>query len=85
MALNKESNGYVILFSTALVLVTAVALVTVFSFTRDTVSNNQKLEKMQNILQAARINVERDQAETKYKESITDAFEIGRASCRERV
>jgi len=76
MALNKESNGYVILFSTALVLVTAVALVTVFSFTRDTVSNNQKLEKMQNILQAARINVERDQAETKYKESITDAFAL---------
>lgn len=76
MALNKESNGYVILFSVILVLVTAVALVTVFSFTKETVNNNQKLEKMQNILQAGRINVERNQAEAEYKKSIIDAFAL---------
>lgn len=76
MALNKESNGYVILFSTILVLATSVALVTVFSFTKDTVSNNQKLEKMQNILQAARVNVDRDQAEPEYKKTVVDAFAL---------
>lgn len=76
MALNKESNGYVIMFSVILVLVTSVALVIAFGFTKDTIANNQKLEKMQNILQAARIDVERDQAEPEYKKSVIDAFAL---------
>lgn len=76
MALNKESNGYVITFSVVLVLVVSVVLVTIFSFTKDQISLNQKLEKMQNILSAAQINVERSEAENTYNNSIVDAFAL---------
>ncbi|HEY8366896.1 MAG TPA: NADH:ubiquinone reductase (Na(+)-transporting) subunit C [Bacteroidia bacterium] len=76
MALNKESNGYVITFSVVLVLVVSVLLVTVFSITKDRISQNQKLEKMQNILAATNIQVDRDAAEAAYNETIVDAFAL---------
>lgn len=79
MALNKESNGYVITFSVVLVLVVSIVLVTVFSFTKDQIAQNQKLEKMQNILSAVQINVERDAAEAAYNDAIIDAFALNQA------
>ncbi len=76
MALNKESNGYVLMFSTILVLATSILLVVVFGFTKDTIANNQKLEKMQNILQAANIQIERDLAEPEFNKTVIDAFAL---------
>lgn len=76
MALNKESNGYVITFSVVLVLVVSVMLVTVFSITKEKIDLNQKLEKMQNILAATNIIVDRENAESAYNETIVDAFAL---------
>lgn len=76
MALNKESNGYVITFSVVLVLVVSVMLVTVFSITKEKIDQNQKLEKMQNILAATQIEVDRESAESKFNEVIVDAFAL---------
>lgn len=76
MALNKESNGYVITFSVVLVLVVSVMLVTVFSITKENVDLNQKLEKMQNILAATQIQVDRGSAEAVFNETIVDAFAL---------
>lgn len=76
MALNKESNGFIILFSTLLVLTTAVALVLVFGATNPTFKRNQELEKKQNILQAVKIDVNREEAAAEFDKSVKKAFAI---------
>ncbi|MCG9910554.1 MAG: NADH:ubiquinone reductase (Na(+)-transporting) subunit C [Flavobacteriales bacterium] len=76
MAINKESNGYIILFSTVLVLVTAVVLVTIFGATNPAFKVNQELEKKQNILQAVKIDVDRTAAAAEFEKSVQKAFAI---------
>jgi Na+-transporting NADH:ubiquinone oxidoreductase subunit C len=76
MAINKESNGYIVLFSTILVLVTAVVLVTVFGATNPKFKVNQELEKKQNILQAVKIDVDRTAAAAEFQKSVQKAFAI---------
>ena len=76
MALNKDSNGYIIIFSVLLVVITAISLVLVTGLTSAPYERSVELEKKQNILQAANITVEREAAEAEYAKYITEAFAI---------
>jgi Na+-transporting NADH:ubiquinone oxidoreductase subunit C len=76
MALNKDSNGYIIIFSVLLVVITAISLVLVTGLTSAPYERSVELEKKQNILQAANITVEREVAEAEYAKYITEAFAI---------
>lgn len=76
MALNKESNGYILMFSAVLVIITAVVLVLVFGATNPTYKVNQELEKQQNILQAVKIEVERDGAKEAFSKAVKKGFAI---------
>jgi Na+-transporting NADH:ubiquinone oxidoreductase subunit C len=74
--LNKESNLYIILFCTILVVITGVGLASVSLATKDAQSLNIELEKKQNILQAVNIIVERDAAAAAYEQYIKEGFAI---------
>lgn len=76
MAINKESNGFIILFSTLLVLATAVTLVVIFGATNPAFKRNQELEKKQNILQAVGFDIDREAAAAEFDKSVKSAFAI---------
>jgi Na+-transporting NADH:ubiquinone oxidoreductase subunit C len=76
MAINKESNGYIILFSTIMVVVVGIGLAAVYLYTKPFQDNNAKMEKMQDILKSVNIQVARDSSEAVYNKYITESFAI---------
>ncbi len=71
MAINKESNGYVIGFSIVMVVVVGAILAGVAMALQPAQKANVRNEKMQNILQATGMEVERSEASDKFKEHVT--------------
>lgn len=85
MALNKESNGYIILFSVIMVVVMGVALAMVAQFTAPYQEQNAKLQKMQDILTSIGVNYgktdnpndieyEREKTEEVFKQYIKGSY-----------
>ncbi len=73
---NKDSSGYIIVFSVALVLVVGLMLSLIAQLTKPFQTENIRLEKMQNILQSVNIEVTRENAEEKYNQIIVASYVI---------
>tara|TARA_R110001583_G_scaffold112186_1_gene261487 strand:- start:27626 stop:28372 length:747 start_codon:yes stop_codon:yes gene_type:complete len=56
MARNTESNGYTIIFATAMVLIVGTLLAFLASSLKDKINENKRIEKQQNILYAMGVN-----------------------------
>ena len=74
MAFDKNSNTFTFLFATVLVVVVGTLLAVTFLGLKPAYDENVRREKMQNILASMNVEVERDAAPEKYKETITEAF-----------
>ncbi|OFX16317.1 MAG: NADH:ubiquinone reductase (Na(+)-transporting) subunit C [Bacteroidetes bacterium GWA2_31_9] len=74
--MNTEKNSYIFIYSTIMVLVIAAALTVVALQLKPAQENNIRIEKMQNILQSVKIPSTPKDAETIYKEKITETFVI---------
>ncbi len=71
MAINKESNGYVIGFSIVMVVVVGAILAGVAMALQPAQKANVRNEKMQNILQATGMELDRDEASDKFKKHVS--------------
>ena len=67
---NKESNVYTFIFAIGLVAVVGVGLTLLYSFVKPRQDMNIRLEKMQNILKSAKIEVSREEAEENFNQYI---------------
>ncbi|MDQ3100711.1 MAG: hypothetical protein M3R08_04945, partial [Bacteroidota bacterium] len=74
MAFDKNSNQFTFIFSIILVVVVGVALAMTFLGLKPEYDENVRREKMQNILAAMNIEVERDAAPELYKKTITETL-----------
>ena len=72
MKINTESNGFTYLFASVMVIIVAVMLTGIQSVLKPRQAENQRLEKMQFILSAIDISVERKEAEEAYKKYIVE-------------
>lgn len=70
MAINKESNGYVIGFSVVMVVVVGTLLAAVAMGLQPAQKANVRNEKMQNIIQSTGIEIERDAAGKAFDEIV---------------
>ena len=71
MALNKESNQYIFIFSSVLVILVGAILAFLAVYLQPFQSENIQNEKKQNILQAIQVQVSRDEAEKAFGQYIT--------------
>ena len=74
--MNRDSNVYTFLFAAVMVLVVASSLAFTATALKDKQNENVRKEKMQNILSTIGIETDRDQAETLYKEYITQELAL---------
>ena len=72
--MNRDSNIYTFLFTTAMVLVVAITLATAASLLKDLQAENVRKEKMQNILSSIGIKTDRENSENLYNKYITCFF-----------
>lgn len=87
MAIDKNSNGFTFGFAIAMVVVVGTILSVLAIALKPAQDENVKREKMQNILKAMNIEVERDAAPAEFTKSITkrimidfDGNQVGEAS-----
>ncbi|WP_426431287.1 Na(+)-translocating NADH-quinone reductase subunit C [Winogradskyella sp. HB-48] len=85
MALNTEKNSYTVIFAIGMVVIVGALLAYVASTLRPTISENERLEKQQNILYAMGVNnnegssavfVSTDIAPEEFKKNITEQLVI---------
>ena len=74
--MNRDSNGYTFLFTTAMVLVVAITLATAASLLKDLQAENVRKEKMQNILSSIGIKIDRENSENLYNKYITNELSL---------
>ena len=74
MAFDKNSNGFTFLFAIILVVVVGVTLAMTYIGLKPEYDENVKREKMQNILAAMNVEVERDKAPELYRSTIKEAI-----------
>ena len=74
--MNRDSNIYTFLFTTAMVLVVAITLATAASLLKDLQAENVRKEKMQNILSSIGIKTDRENSENLYNKYITNELSL---------
>lgn len=72
MAIDKNSNGFTFTFAVVMVVVVGSLLAFTYMQLKPAQQENVRREKMQNILAAMNVKVERDQAPEAYKQFIVD-------------
>ncbi|MCB0813815.1 MAG: FMN-binding protein, partial [Flavobacteriales bacterium] len=74
MAFDKNSNGFTFGFATVLVVVVGTLLAVTYMGLKPAYDENVRREKMQNILGAMGVEVDRDAAPARYQELVKSAF-----------
>jgi len=74
--MNTENNGYTILYASIMVIIVAIGLAFTHQVLSEKQTKNVEIDKMQQILRSLRINVNPNEAETKYNELIKNAYLI---------
>ncbi len=74
--MNRESNGYTILYAVAMVVVVALGLAFTHQVLKDRQIANENIDKMQQILRSLNINATADEAFDRYDQLIRDAYLI---------
>jgi len=70
------SNRYIFIYSTILVIVVAIAITLTSLTLKPKQLENIRIEKMQNILKAANINADKNNAKKLYEQYITECFAV---------
>ena len=77
--MNKENNGYVILYASVMVILVAVGLAFTSQSLKDRQIDNQNIDKMEQILRSLGISgVAKDKVIDTYNATITDAYLVDR-------
>ncbi len=74
--MNRESNGYTIIYASVMVILVALLLAYTSQSLRPKQIVNEDIDKMKQILRSINVNAANNEAQAKYKELITDAFLI---------
>lgn len=74
--MNRESNGYTILYASIMVIIVAIGLAFTHQALSERQTKNVEIDKMQQILRSLRIDVNAKEAENTYKTLIKDAYLI---------
>jgi Na+-transporting NADH:ubiquinone oxidoreductase subunit C len=74
--MNTENNGYTILYASIMVIIVAIGLAFTHQVLSEKQTKNVEIDKMQQILRSLRIDVNPNEAETKYNELIKNAYLI---------
>lgn len=74
--MNRDSNAYTFLFAAAMVVVVAASLAITATSLKSMQQANIRQEKMQNILATIGVDVDRAEAEKKYKEYIKQSISL---------
>ncbi|WP_340065188.1 NADH:ubiquinone reductase (Na(+)-transporting) subunit C [Ascidiimonas aurantiaca] len=74
--MNRDSNTYTFLFAAIMVFVVATGLALAATGLKDRQDDNIRKEKMQNILATIGVEVDREEAEVKYKEYIKEEITL---------
>lgn len=74
--MKTESNTYTIIYASIMVLVVALGLSFTHQALKDRQTQNEGIDKMQQILSSLKIDASTDKAESIYNELITDAYLI---------
>lgn len=72
--MNKNSNIYVILYASVMVILVAVGLAFTSQSLKERQTNNENIDQMRQILRSLRIDVEADQAMETYNSVIKEAY-----------
>ena len=74
--MNKESNRYIIVYTSVLVVLVALLLAYTSQSLRPRQLANEEIDKIKQILRSIHVTATNSEAQSKYKELITDAFLI---------
>lgn len=74
--MNKDSNKYIIIFASIMVIVVALLLSVVHEILKDTQQKNEDIDKMSQILGSIKIRTSGDDTEKVFKDLITDMYLI---------
>lgn len=74
--MNRDSNAYTFIFATVMVVVVATALAFTATSLKPRQDDNARKEKMQNILATIGVDVDRDGAEAKFNQYITEQYSL---------
>lgn len=77
--MNKNSNRYIVLYATVMVILVAVGLAFTSQVLKERKKNNANIDQMRQVLRSLHINVTADKAIQKYQETITDAFLVDKS------
>lgn len=74
--MNRESNVYTIVYASVMVIIVALLLAFTSQSLQTKQRQNEDIDKMRQILRSINVNASNKEAESKYKELITDAFVV---------
>lgn len=74
--MNKESNKFIIIFASVMVIVVALLLTFTHQALKSTQQRNEELDKMSQILRSIKVNTRGAEAETVFEKMITDMYLI---------
>jgi len=72
--MNRDSNKFILLFATIMVVIVALVLSLAHEALKDTQDKNVETDKMQQILRSIKIDVDAKEADKKFAEIITDIY-----------
>jgi len=74
--MNKDSNKFIVIFASVMVIVVALLLSFAHEILKDTQKQNEDMDKMSQILRSIKVNTSGKQTETSFKELITDMYMV---------
>ena len=74
--MNRESNGYTIIYAAVMVIIVALGLSFTHQALLDKQIANENIDKMQQLLRSLNISAAADEAETRYTKLVTNAYLI---------
>jgi Na+-transporting NADH:ubiquinone oxidoreductase subunit C len=74
--MNRESNKYILIFASIMVIIVALALSLVHETLKDTQTGNIEIDKKLQILRSINVNAANEAAKVEYDKLITDVFAI---------
>ncbi len=77
--MNKNSNIYVILYASVMVILVAIGLAFTSQALKERQTNNENIDRMRQILRSLQVDVEADQAIDTYNSIIKDAYLVDKS------
>ncbi|TAH61649.1 MAG: NADH:ubiquinone reductase (Na(+)-transporting) subunit C [Fermentimonas caenicola] len=74
--MNRETNGYTIIYAAVMVIIVALGLSFTHQALLDKQTANENIDKMQQLLRSLNITANTDEAEARYAELVTNAYLI---------